>query len=636
MIPMLLKIEPVKISYHQLIIISCLVMVLFFPTSVFALDVEEVIWGFGNQRTKEKCIPLSLRLSNNTPDPFDEVVQLNRLQAGSKTGAPLYRKIYIAPYSSKWVQYYPYIIDLGQNDWSLNWGPRFLYNLKIPDYSRWGDASQSALGQKIRVVLTSGDSLSRDRSRFRQFPEALFPPFVTATDSLDEVFLNHLPQWESVRRKSFMDWLYRGGVLHLFPDLTGTNLEFSASMAELNVPLDHFRVGEGLVIRHQGKMNKLNQDKIESILNQIEIDGLSAINVTAPTAKDRTSDEDQYENYHYYGDMNSNFLGQLTDITRPEHNWELIYLMTFLYIFTIFPGCYFFQKKQKGYRNSLLFLLITVGLFSTIFWTIGKRGYGETTTINSLVIARPLKGNYYDLTCWNDSFVTDGAEYEFSAEGEGVIYTTAQAYEKVRGAIYNGVDGKFFTDIPPFSDRRFMYRIKAPYTKTGFQVLDYQITKDSALSSLKIGLKSNLPENISKMQVFYNHNLYDLKVKQEQGRKLLELDRGRTALIKWKKTFEDEMFYGNPYGYRYRNGDQDASEIYEGLYEPLVMHCMNIRSEDQLGNYQGKLSQIQLYIYCDLPEEFKLRTDVQGLQQGRVLFVTKLALPEKKVELKNE
>jgi len=110
-----------------------------------------------------------------------------------------------------------------------------------------------------------------------------------------------------------------------------------------------------------------------------------------------------------------NFLYQLSEMTQPDHNWTMIYILSSFYIFLIFPGCYLFNKKQKGkgYRNSLLFLLITVGVFSTIFWSIGKRGYGETTTINSLVIARPLKGNQYDLTYWINTFVTEGAEYQF-------------------------------------------------------------------------------------------------------------------------------------------------------------------------------------------------------------------------------
>ncbi|WP_298866422.1 hypothetical protein [uncultured Gimesia sp.] len=98
-------------------------MLLLLPGTLYAMDIEEAIWGFTNQRPTGQCIPLSLLLSNNTPETFDELVQLNRLQYnGTKVGAPLYRRVFLAPYTSQWVQFYPYIIDKQQENWSLNWG----------------------------------------------------------------------------------------------------------------------------------------------------------------------------------------------------------------------------------------------------------------------------------------------------------------------------------------------------------------------------------------------------------------------------------------------------------------------------------------------------------------------------------
>lgn len=630
------KLEAVRRFCIQLALINCAIIILFFPGTSFAIEIEEVIWGFGNQLAKHECVPLSLHLSNHSPEPFDQVLQLNRLQyGGSRTGAPLYRKVYIAPYSSKWVQFYPYIIERGQNEWSLNWEPYYLNKRKIPDFRNHITFDQNEADSQTRVVLSSLDALSRGKSPFRQFPENLFPAYVTGTDSLDEVILNHLPQWDATRRKSFMDWLYRGGILHLLPDSTGNNLEFSAGMAELNIPLDHFRVGSGLVVRHQGDLSKFTINRLEAALNKAHREEVSAVEVDqAEVEKTNTNILSQNNYSQYIENINTRVLQQLSNMTRPEHNWVLIYLMTCLYIFIIFPGCLIFGKQQKGYRITLLFLLTTVALFSTIFWTIGKRGYGETTTSNSLAIVRPLKGDFYDVTCWNNSFVTDGAKYQFSANGEGVIFTTAQDREKIRGAISNGLKGSFQTDIPPFSDRRFMYRIKTPYPKVGFHVASYKLTEKSKLSSLTIGINSNLPENISNMQVLYNQNMYDLKLEQVQDSKVLVLDKRRTSISHWQSIFEEDLFFTNPY---WNEADErETAEIYESLYTPLVMHSVNINTVTQLNDYQADLSRIQIFIYCDIPDELKMKTDVQGLQQGRALFVIDLALPEKKIDPQNE
>lgn len=606
-------------------------ILLLLPSSVLAVDIEEVIWGFNNQQAKGKCIPLSLKLSNNTPDVFDELVQLNRLQyGGNKVGAPLCRKIFLAPYSSQWVQFYPYIIDERQGEWSLNWGPRFIYSRKISRNGAGTSNSPSADNQISCIILTNSTSLSQSGSHFKRYPEELFPPMVTATDSLDEVVLDHVPRWDAARKQSFMDWLYRGGILHLLADTSGANLNFTTSMVGLNTPQDHFRVGSGLVVRHQRKLNQLTESLAVSSVQDARSDELSTTGASKTSSPKSGQSTTQQADSYYYGDANSKILLAISEMTHPDHNWFIIYVMTVLYIFLIFPGCYLFNKKQKNYhyRNSLLFLLITVGLFSILFWSVGKRGYGETTTINSLVIATPLEGDQYDLKCWVNAFVTSGSEYEFSSTGNGIIFTTAQEAEKVRGAIYNGLDGIFFSDIPPFSSRRFMYRIKAPYKDQNINVIDYEIDENSQLTSLLIEARSALPDNISKTQVIYDRKIYDLRQSEEDGRTYWVLSNSRIALTDWNTKLTPDSVYARRYGYR--NEEMDTTRLYNNLYENMVMNHLNLHRPSEINQYQGERARIKLFLYAEIPEELKIKTNVQGVQQGRILFAYDLPLPEKK------
>ncbi|QDT42953.1 hypothetical protein Pan241w_30480 [Gimesia alba] len=628
----LVKIISTANRKHYLSLVFWIGMMMVLPGSVFAIDIEEAIWGFNNQNSTGKCIPLSLKLSNNTPEVFDELVQLSRIQySGNKVGAPLCRKIFLAPYSSQWVQFYPYVIDERQGDWSLNWGPRFIYSRKISRNAGNYAKKQESGAQLSRIILTSSTALSQSGSQFKSYPEELFPPSVTATDSLDEVILDHVPRWDAARKESFMDWLYQGGTLHLLSDSSGANLNFTTSMIELNTPQDHFRVGTGLVIRHQGKLNQLTESLVVSSLQEALAEELAMVAAPKPSESEKKqSVTQQHDDSYYYGDANANILSAISEMTRPDHNWTIIYILTVLYIFLIFPGCYLFNKKQKHYhyRNSLLFLLLTVMIFSTIFWSVGKRGYGETTTINSLVIASPLKGDQYDLTCWVNSFVTSGAEYQFSSTGNGVIFTTAQEAEKVRGAIFNGLDGIFYSDIPPFSSRRFMYRIKAPYKEHNLKVINCKIDANSQLESLLIESRATLPDHISQVHLIYDRKIYDLKQSEEDGRTYWVLGNGRKPLSAWNTRLEVESRFRR--SYEYLTEKKDTSQIYDALYERMVMKYLNLARPSQLNQYQGEKSRIKLFLYSDIPEEFKLKTNVQGVQQGRVLFAYDLPLPEKK------
>ncbi len=619
-------------NYRQLIMVCCAGMVLLFPTCVFALDIEEVIWGFGTQQAKGKCVPLSLLLSNNTPEGFDELIQLNRLQfSGSKVGAPLCRKVYLAPYSSQWVQFYPYPIDEGREEWSLNWGPRFIYSRKIARNGSVSDNNQTREDSLARIILTSTTSLSQSGGPFKRYPEELFPPAVTATDSLDEVILDHVPRWDAARKVSFMDWLFKGGTLHLLPDSSGTNLDFTTSMSELNTPQDHFRVGSGLVIRHPETIHKLTKNQLVARVLAAHSDEFSAIAATASSTENKKQPTAQSENDSYsFGDANAALLNIISEMTRPDHNWTIIYVMSVLYIFIIFPGCYLFNKRQKSYhyRNSLLFLLITVVVFSTVFWRIGKRGYGETTAINSLIIAHPLKDDQCDVTCWNNAFVTDGAEYQFSSSGDGIIFTTAQEAEKVKGAIFNGVEGRFYSDIPPFSSRSFMYRIKAPFKNQNIKVLEYKIGANSILESLKLEINPAFPQNPLNLHVLYGRTLYHLQQTQENNRTSWTLHKARTPLSAWQSTMESDSNFARRSGYL--EEEQEIRVIYDLLYRRLVLKELNLLRPSQLSNYQSNKARVKLFLYSDIPEELKLKTNVHGDQQGRALFVYDLPLPEQK------
>src|SRR5262249_53885940 len=153
--------------------------------------------------------------------------------------------------------------------------------------------------------------------------------------------LAHVPRWEESRRQAFLDWLARGGRLILLPGPNGENLQFSASLSELNSPLETFHVGAGGGEGHGRVTGPLDPEWVQQVVYRGE-----------------NPDEAQKKPQGQYGGPYEFQIGQLDDavfrdlkvMTRPHHNWLLINFMSLLYILLIFPGLYWLGRWRADYR----------------------------------------------------------------------------------------------------------------------------------------------------------------------------------------------------------------------------------------------------------------------------------------------
>ena len=180
---------------------------------VVAVDIEETIWGFDGRVVPYRFNPLSLLVSNNTEEPVGIQLRLQRAQrsGGDRVGALVEEAVFLAPFSSRWVQFYPFIVS-DQDSWSVSWGFLPSQRKELTGYQYGGPA---------RVALADLNSTMRPQGRVKSFPEELFPPFVSATDTLEAVFLDHVPRWQEPRRRALLQWVQRGGTLFLTPGETG-------------------------------------------------------------------------------------------------------------------------------------------------------------------------------------------------------------------------------------------------------------------------------------------------------------------------------------------------------------------------------------------------------------------------------
>jgi hypothetical protein len=154
---------------------------------------------------------------NPGPAPFDGALELAE---GTiiQQGAPWRVACYLAPGTSRWVEFQPWI---GSNTDSLQvrWLPT----------GNTSDIDQPNFGAPATVVLADAGRLGLTIKTFKTFPDELFPRSVLATDGLACVVIDHAPRWQPGQRQAFRDWLWRGGTVFVLPAIDGGNVRFTQS-----------------------------------------------------------------------------------------------------------------------------------------------------------------------------------------------------------------------------------------------------------------------------------------------------------------------------------------------------------------------------------------------------------------------
>jgi hypothetical protein len=323
------------------------------------------------------------------------------------------------------------------------------------------------------------------------------------------------------------------------------------------------------------------------------------------------------------------FFSDLKQMTKPDHNWTVIYLMSLAYMVLIFPGCYLLGARRIDYRIVYGALLSAVILFSLGFSIIGRRGYGEATAVHSIAIARPLGDGQFDVTAWSNVFVTGGGDYAISHEGTGALYSTCQDVEAVNGLIKNGPGAQFVVDIPPYSSRTYGHRIKS--AGEPFRIEASEWKGGPALQNFTATADRDLKELLSRAPLYamYRDRLYRLGI---EGRRL-ELSGGTgSPLSAFVGTIDANQY--SQYGAYY--GSWSSEELTEELrfrkmLKPLLVASLNLNSKKAAGEFSLPDDRVRLFVFAPLPQSFFIREGETkfGKQAGFVLYCIDLFQPEK-------
>ena len=380
-----------------------------------ALEVKEARWGFDGKVVAGKFNILSVLVDEPGPAPFDGEISLSETRGAESTvGAPQVQKVYVTPGTRRWVQFAPFVTT--KDKWKLRWGKTGSFTLE--------EVSTDA---PATVLLLDPNSPFSSSAEIRAFAEDLFPTSVVATEGLDQLVIDHVPRWDAPRREAFLDWLRRGGVVHVIRGADGYPV-FDGDLAVLNTSQPKERVGGGTVARH-------DTTRAECSAFFLEKAGFAPRGILNPPGE-----------YPVLYGFHSGLLQKLASLTKPDVQWWLLYLLTIAYLVVIGPVHYRWSRKVD-YRIAIGGFLGTVTVFSMAFIFAGSRGAGEIQTVHTLAIAQSLGEKRWDVMQWASAFATTGDTYRLTHAAAWNLYAAPSDAEAVNGYILNGKGGYFEVDV---------------------------------------------------------------------------------------------------------------------------------------------------------------------------------------------
>ncbi len=589
-----------------------------------ALEIMETDtrWGFNGKVAVNRFNILSVRVHNPLPQPFDGELRLQKTLGD----APIIEVVSVAPFSTRWVQFYPYINggfgDVVSNDtWRLYYGRGQSYELPQPRAAKYQ-----------RVILDDATGLGGRSGVLKQMPENLFPAFVSATDALQVVGIDKEPRsWIPAQKEAFLDWLHLGGTVLLFHGPTGKFPEFSGPLAALNSPLDERRYGAGRILKIPLNRGQFQLDEARQALAGLPKNHVMRNEkLEDPIDVVDQSEKNQPDAMNQWGNeadpfVASSFLSQLKEMTKPDHNWLLLHFMFWVYIAMVFPGCFLLGKRWSDFRVVYAGLLGTVTLFSLLFSIVGQRGYGEATAVHSVAIAKSLPDGGLDVTSWSNVFVTGGADYDIKHNGRGALYSTCSETERVNGKINNGLDGSFVVDIPPFSNREFALRIKLPGGGPKITV-DEQKQTAGRLTELVLSVDGIKSGESSFMYALHGDRFYSL---HWNGDKLkLSSDAGDGTAVLRVQALQNWSQNQYGYGYGYGQHQQTPQERFNLMFSPLMSRSLNVSKESEAQQVRLTADVVRVYLYAKMPAEFAVQNARLGAQDGHVLYCVDVPLEQ--------
>ncbi|WP_154901554.1 hypothetical protein [Gimesia maris] len=584
-----------------------------------AIEIHDIRWGFNDRPTAYHINPVTLLIENPDSEPFEGEIQFHQESfRGQQIDIALSTRTYVAPFEKKWVQYYPYFSDFNGN-WVVSWDQNDIRH------------SQSFLAprpvtEKSIIQLVTPGSLNSVTSGVKSFPEDLYPSVTGATDALQEIILDHLPKWEKTRREAFMDWIYSGGILHLFFDSNGDPLSFPDSYRLLNQQTSPAFYGKGVIYFHQHKLTDLSPAELRQVINT---DKHYSVTPTREIENQVTGTDvaypSKYENI-FYKNTDEELLTTLTEISKPQQIWYLIFLLSFIYLIIVGPVYYLITKYSEHYRTFYLVYGLSTLLFCFIFLFVGRYSTNQTSQIHSLIVADILPNHKTIISEWSSLGIVSGGNFQITHTGESHIYSTCQTYSKVNGISTSGKNGHLQVDIPPNSFRTFFHRARISKSLLDVNLVSF-LANETGLEALSLDLGKEFPRSVEQVHFVFGSKIYELQIERNQ---LIYSGKSRRLypLLTENPLFDTSYIRTNRLLPFVRPTDKKQEFTLEQFFPILVRTSLKVPPDSINQNINWPDHRGKLLVIAKIPESLFPETPNIFKKEGLILYSFDIPLSE--------
>lgn len=601
--------------------------------------IVDVIWGFDGRVSAGYFQPLSLLLDNLSGDVIEGTVSI-RLSAGfSREGHGAQQQpVYLGGQSRRWVQFYPYVTDV-TDSWTVELqteAGRFeLQSLDPPRLAvdpAWyriqqaggqaggqANATKSSEQNLPAVFLDPPRKQDRQPTTVRHMPAEIFPPYSTATGGLHAVFLDHVPDWEEPRQQAFLAWLRRGGHLHLLLDDNRRELVFQGPLAVLNEPLPEFSVDSGTVYREDIQRQELSEERVNAVVREsLKPDADEDLQM-----RDAASMGMGFSTLNLLND--DDLFALMREVVEPQHAWALIALLSFVYIFALYPGIW---RLSNATRFSPLKTISAVlglsAVFSLLFLWLGRRGYGETESLQTLMVASAEDQRHWNCLQFTQLFGTDGGTYQLSDQNHQALLSCGTRLDRSDSLIQPGNTATMTARLAPYSTETVTLARRLELADWRVRI-DRQQLQGSTLATLELGLGPDFPfaEDTLCLAVV-GKTAYEMTLNEQQGKATL---KGNSRILLSDLLWKDSV----PAVGWWTSGVAPDPELGPWTTEERQRSRLLIRrAMAARGLVPGRLQvgpgAVMLVVEAALPDEFRLKFDPEVPETGRVLYVKTLSL----------
>lgn len=593
------------------------------------LRVVEVVWGFDGRVVTGQFMPLSILVDNLSDVPIEATARLRRVTGAlNEVGGISTQPVFVGPNSRRWVQFYPYImgnsatwyLDLQTEEKTYTFDPM---DQPRAIFDRNRDSKEAQLSLPA-VILDPQGVATRSPTTVKHMPAEVFPPYSTAMHGLHALFLDHVPDWETPRQQALLSWLKSGGQLHLMKDSNNQTLSFSGILAPLNEPFPEFPVGNGSVTRHDFQRDGLSLQVVTPA-------------VTPPGLTQNSAEPEQ--SFNQIGTASHSSLEEATvnddellmwmrELTQPEHSWILIFFLSMCYVGLIFPGCWILSKQRR------LHFLVTYGtiaglavFFSLIFLFVGQRGYGETTSLHTLAVARAEDDTHWSSLEYRTLFVTSGDLYTLDDKDRQTLLASGAADERADATMTSGNSARVVARVPPFSSQSMIFRRRLTLDDWNLTITEVE-QNGSELTALSLSFNEKFPLNKDN-QYFVVHGKRIYTMKADDAKKQLTV-QGSASLLTTFCAPVQEPDYGfgrtlTPGGVRRtENPDELEDPVAECFRKSLLRLVARSAADDfyfDLKSFELPEGRVRLLVYAPVPTSQEMTVNADVKREGRILYV---------------